>query len=182
MPFLQERTRRVLLGQSLLLLRLTCCLNWFIMSSCTDELDLQSEWINWRSFSESFTRLGCAKDNFMEAKNRIGVYYFGCQKDNKAGHYWSSHPVNMNMILCRCVDGGFTPTNGALYRYKVSTVPPWTFISWNDNSVDKRSGSHSTFAFVGYVTTDPEQLLKIAQLQFPWVFARLPVPLGPEAL
>jgi hypothetical protein len=69
-------------------------------------------------------------------------------------------------------DGPFTPEN--CIGYQESTIPPLRIVSWVDNSVDHRPGSHSTLIGVGYDSA--EEMLDDAPSWFPSVMKRQPRP------
>jgi hypothetical protein len=90
------------------------------------------------------------------------ILYFGCL--GQSGHYLFQPEVDpsrhtrtihdgdcarfhLSHALYRALDTAFCPPVGTLGRYMVSCVPPWVIVSWWDNSVDRRPGSHSTFLF-----------------------------------
>lgn len=105
------------------------------------------------------------------------ILYFGCGASH-AGHYlwereWSSAGRNqVRDCLFYAIDGSFFLSDAKECEFLLSTVPPWTIISWKDNSVDSRLGSHSTFLFKGFESQNEAELLLKAMEIFPRVFGR----------
>jgi hypothetical protein len=113
------------------------------------------------------------------------IFYFGCIEDK--GHYLWQKEQDGNIVFARYVhpdfanrfgangtklDGTFCPPeqSGTL-SWMGSQVGPWVIISWWDNSVDHRPGSHSTFV-TRHGTHD--ELFERAKKDWPEVFARQP--------
>lgn len=112
------------------------------------------------------------------------VLYYGCEL-RESGHYawrpnwqrWSAPtPFDSNLRLpgsATELDGGFTPPmseekNG---KARLTHVDGWTVLSFWDNSMDKRPGSHATFAVDD--TVDFETILQLAREAYPAVFGRM---------
>lgn len=107
------------------------------------------------------------------------VYYFGCI--GQKGHFlWENEHSRIPIFQCdkipfisrefyRTLDGKYCP-EFASRKKKLSHSGPWLIISWWDNSVDNRPGSHSTF--IGMDFKDFEEMLYAAKEKFPQVFAR----------
>jgi hypothetical protein len=112
------------------------------------------------------------------------LFYFGCLRD--VGHYFweTENHRKVNEVgtgiprnLFTALDGTFCPPpNLAAGLVQSSNVGPWMIISWWDNSIDRRPGSHSTFIGKGFQFT--HELFEEAQLKFPSVFARQKQPLS----
>jgi hypothetical protein len=120
------------------------------------------------------------------------LLYFGCI--GQTGHYLfiegeaslnsnyaaslakSIKGLNPMVFLPSLLDGFFVPTGAG---YRESIIPPVRIVSWIDNSVDHRGGSHSTFVGYGYRTA--EELLDDAVVKFPSVMKRQQRP-KPEVL
>ncbi len=113
------------------------------------------------------------------------LYYFGCirqvghflfQSDNGravACHYAPRPFANRFGYNGERLDGMFCPpATWGTQVWMESNVGKWRIISWCDNSVDSRTGSHSTF--IGYDYSTAEALLEDAKLRFSEVFARQP--------
>lgn len=110
------------------------------------------------------------------------AYYFGCIGDS--GHYlWaeggrriSPHSSELqDRFPCQynALDGGLIPPSGHYHAegvYFAAYINGWTVVSFNDNSVDTRPGSHSVFIVEGIHT--PDDALKIASAAFAFVVAR----------
>lgn len=54
---------------------------------------------------------------------------------------------------------------------KLTHEHDWTAVDFWDRSVDTRYGSHSAFVIAG--THSFDDMMKLAKIAFPWVFARL---------
>lgn len=108
------------------------------------------------------------------------IFYFGCI--DRSGHALfgpGETPVRYGQLdrdfgSVGRLDGTFCPTEIGGGKFTISTRPPWTIISWWDNSVDTRPGSHSTFIFQGYDSLG--EFWWDAREKFPSVFARQPMP------
>ena len=105
------------------------------------------------------------------------MFYFGCHRD--AGHYlWTEDKDRLSITRLLSeqpwgygVDGDLCPPKGFAYGQAMLTHRyAWSALSWWDNSIDTRPGSHSTFLAVG--THSASALLAMARARFPWVFAR----------
>lgn len=115
------------------------------------------------------------------------TYYFGCGLSEK-GHYWfvpldgNLHHINMRELplvlgnIAKTIDGTLCPTNakqGIINRWllesECSTV--WTFIAFNDYSVDTRPGSNSVFIFEG--NYDTIEACKLIDKYYPKIANRL---------
>jgi hypothetical protein len=109
------------------------------------------------------------------------ILFFGCLKSKghflyhpREGQVWGYRESGLPDKLLHSLDGTFCPPETELQRYLVSTVPPFTIISWWDRSVDQRPGSNSNFIFKGFGDASPQYLLTAAKAAFPEVFARQP--------
>jgi hypothetical protein len=108
------------------------------------------------------------------------MFYCGCHRDS--GHYlwnedgdssswfWKNQPwgYDVDGKLQPFPRGGFIVPNG---HARLTHAHGWTALSWWDNSIDTRPGSHSTFVALG--THAAETMLAMARARFPWVFERL---------
>jgi hypothetical protein len=111
----------------------------------------------------------------------INAYYFGCWRDT--GHYlWAPGMANGQADVGRLwgretwarIDGLFVPNQAGVARLSVMRGGPfegWSFLSMQDNTVDKRPGSHSTFALMG--AHDWASALEHSERVFPEVCARI---------
>ena len=115
------------------------------------------------------------------------LFYFGCigrpghylfQKDEQSAdvrnlnsRWVKAIGLNPAILEPRILDGLFVPTGSG---YRESIIPPARIVSWMDNSVDHRGGSHSTFIGFGYGKA--EEMLDDAIWQFPSVMRRQPRP------
>jgi len=109
------------------------------------------------------------------------MFYCGCLAE--PGHYlWreNQHKVSWKETDTiqpwgHWIDGGLTPlqegraavANGVA---RLMHAHGWTSLSWWDNSIDSRPGSHSTFVVAG--TWSAEEMCSMARARFPWVFER----------
>lgn len=110
------------------------------------------------------------------------LYYFGCGP-NDTGHYWFEGRSPMYGELRSALqkklpwkewreDGGFCPkTTIKQGLIALHHIDGWTVASWWDSSMDKRPGSSSTFVAPVILTLD--EMLLLAQTQYPWVFSRI---------
>lgn len=104
------------------------------------------------------------------------VYYFGC--DGQAGHYMHLPTMRTDTKFMYgnpwglSIDGGLL--KGAKERYVLAKKDGWTALSFWDNTVDKRPGSHSTFLAQGEFTL--EQMFELAHKNFPQIAARVSLP------
>lgn len=74
------------------------------------------------------------------------------------------------------IDTGFCPKpQWILGPVRITHVDDWIIVSWWDNSVDSRPGSHSTFLGQGFESE--MAVIDAAKKQFPNVFARQRVKL-----
>lgn len=109
------------------------------------------------------------------------MIYYGCGTD--AGHYvWrpgmqrvrEAAPTPFDMHIpgaAQKLDGGYTPPMGYVEgAARLTHALGWTVLSYWDNTVDNRPGSHSTFAVEG--THGFDAMLAAAREHFPTVFAR----------
>lgn len=109
------------------------------------------------------------------------MFYCGCHRDK--GHYmWADDETEVHWHLMRSeqpwgdrVDGGLQPFARGGYivpngHARLTHQYGWTALSWWDNSIDTRPGSHSTFIAIG--THTAEAMLALARARFPWVFER----------
>lgn len=116
------------------------------------------------------------------------IYYFGCSQ--RSGHYlfeaedgwlrscrlytekdferFGNHGARLDGLFC-------PPSNWSTQLWMESAVGPWRIISWWDNSIDTRPGSHSTFVGKGYASG--EELLAAARPLFREVFDRQRLPM-----
>lgn len=110
------------------------------------------------------------------------AYFFGCWQDS--GHYlwlpgmhktWDP-PVEWGPNW-KAIDGHYVPNRPgvvALIWTRNGPIPPgWTMLSMVDNSVDKRPGSHATFALRG----DGHPFITAAALAT-WHFPEVAVRIG----
>ena len=102
------------------------------------------------------------------------IYYFGCYR--QLGHFLYSEemktvsPSKAIEIFgkdWRKIDGAFVPkTRGEIahgYTFDTFLLQGWTYLSMIDNTVDRRSGSHSTFLILGqHSKLEATQLVRIA--------------------
>lgn len=107
------------------------------------------------------------------------MFYCGCHRDS--GHhvwredgdsshkFWKLQPwgVKIDGELQPLARRGFHVPNGAA---RFTLAHGWSALSWWDNSIDTRPGSHSTFVVEG--THTAEAVLAMARARFPWVFER----------
>lgn len=118
----------------------------------------------------------------------IRMFYCGCHKE--PGHYlWSASEARLSWKDVRLVqpwgdgiDGQLCPSKGVNNGFaKFTQRYGWSAISWWDNSIDSRPGSHSTFIMEG--AHSAEEVLAAARERFPWVFARFryDVTIGSES-
>lgn len=133
----------------------------------------------------SVANSGSTRSEFMKTKQ---LFYFGCMGQVGHGLYASVNghvqscstytpPGGLPASLARGLDGTFVPPQKwGCGSYLESSVPPWRIISWHDNSVDTRPGSHSTFIGCGFETV--EEMIEAAREQFPEVFRRQAVRRG----
>lgn len=116
------------------------------------------------------------------------MFYCGCHRDT--GHYlwtedeyesyrfWEMQPwgVKLDGTLQPTPRDGFIVPNGvARFTHEYG----WSALSWWDNSIDTRQGSHSTFIVEGAYTA--EEVLEMAQRRFYWVFAHFEYEISIEA-
>lgn len=111
--------------------------------------------------------------------NTPTMFYCGCHGDS--GHYlWTedeatSHSFWKLQPWGKGIDGdlqpfarnGYVVPNGAA---RFTQEHGWSALSWWDNSIDTRPGSHSTFVVEGAYSA--EEVLAMARVRFPWVFSR----------
>lgn len=99
------------------------------------------------------------------------VLYFGCYRD--VGHDLRSkrNPrIRWNETAWgSSIDGGCFP-DGRVWGVHVAKKDGWTALAVQDNSVDTRPGSHSTFVCAADITG--KELLALAKEQWPEVFGR----------
>lgn len=109
------------------------------------------------------------------------VLYYGCDL-RESGHYaWRPNwqrwraptPFDGTTGSATMLDGGgFTPPMGEENgKARLTHVDGWTVLSFWDNSMDKRPGSHATFAVDD--TVDFETMLQLAREAYPAVFGRM---------
>lgn len=114
----------------------------------------------------------------------VEAYYYGCWQET--GHYWHCGTKKGRSVAQRIgidvykVDTGFCPGaipgSQSFSRSKVEGeaalhhINEWTILSFWDNSIDDRPGSHSTFIVFG--TYDYTIMCTIAERQFPSVWKR----------
>jgi hypothetical protein len=103
------------------------------------------------------------------------MFYCGCHGDT--GHYvwsedgWRSYKLWKEQPWGNAIDGGLQPPkwrDNGMTRF--TQKHGWSALSWWDNSIDTRPGSHSTFVVEG--THSAEEVLAMARNRFPWVFSR----------
>jgi hypothetical protein len=106
--------------------------------------------------------------------------YFGCNRE--PGHYLYTEGMLPNFVVkfrrLGMFDGLLAPQqSSAPYIASVTRLGGWGFtaLSFWDYSVDKRGGCNSIIFAPSLVIT-PEELLRVAEIRFPEVWARLPQP------
>jgi hypothetical protein len=108
----------------------------------------------------------------MRAREELSALFFGCWE--RAGHYAWAPGMRRSAKGCP-LDDGFLDNAG--HRLRPSDPPllqqfkGWTTISFCDNSVDTRPGSHATFAFIGLLTYI--ECIELARTLFPEVCERV---------
>ena len=111
------------------------------------------------------------------------MLYCGCHGDS--GHYvWRENGERVRWGLAdkeqpwgKAIDGGIQPLARGGYHVpngvaRYTQEHGWSALSWWDNSIDTRPGSHSTFVIEGVHSA--EFVLVSARIRFPWVFERFP--------
>lgn len=117
--------------------------------------------------------------------------YFGCWGDQPGHDLRSSDGLRHSRLPFgypaklegRALDGGFTPPvsmttripNGLAVLHHASE---WTVLSFWDNSIDSRPGSHSTFVSRG--TLSFEDAVERAKAAFPSVWKRFTFEVRPR--
>ncbi len=104
------------------------------------------------------------------------MLYCGCHRGS--GHYlWTEHEQRLLWRDTVDTQPWGASIDGTLYLRAVANgvakhtqFAGWTALSWPDNSIDGRPGSHSTFVAEGTFTA--EEMLTMARSRFPWVFER----------
>lgn len=104
------------------------------------------------------------------------MFYYGCHRD--LGHYmWHENgeevPWRRATLLqpwAERIDGGLCPGSVVNGVARFTQEHGWSALSWWDNSIDSRPGSHSTFIVQGVHTA--AVILRMARERFPWVFSR----------
>jgi hypothetical protein len=104
------------------------------------------------------------------------VAYVGCGRD--AGHHLygpkgragalEGHPLGTKLDGCYVPGRGSSGPEGVV---RFTREDGYTILGFRDNSIDRRPGSHATFAIKGdhaYCAA-----LDAARLAFPWVFERI---------
>lgn len=96
-------------------------------------------------------------------------HYLWTEDEDESGKFWAMQPwgVRVDGELQPFPRGGFIVRNGAT---RFTLEHGWSALSWWDNSIDGRPGSHSTFMVKG--TWSAKEVLSMAQRRFPWVFSR----------
>lgn len=107
------------------------------------------------------------------------MFYCGCHRDS-GHHLWTADETTSSTFWQLqpwgyAVDGDLQPRpkNGFHLPNGIARFTQehgWSALSWWDNSIDTRPGSHSTFIVHG--TYLAEEVLAMARARFPWVFAR----------
>lgn len=123
------------------------------------------------------------------------LLYFGCIREK--GHYlFSGDSPGCNIAnrsslerlvgiagvtdsFLHTIDGTYVPFDTRQGAYKVSTVPPFLIVAWNDYTIDTRPGSNSVFLGIGYASD--VEMINDAINHFPSVMKRQTVPLFPVA-
>lgn len=118
------------------------------------------------------------------------TFYFGCKKSIGAGHYLFEPGMKEVRLYwlnsekfpfsLKTIDGGFLPKRSEMDTRqghkdcqgitKLTHSKGFTIISFDDNSVDTRPGSHSTFIIKGEL--EFSDVLAKAREAFPEVFDR----------
>lgn len=117
------------------------------------------------------------------------MLYFGCVRDK--GHYLyfgENFRIHSSSVLMEysglksitqrfveCIDGVYLPLIGAQGVYRISQVPPFLIVAWNDRTVDGRPGSNSALLAVGY--TAANEIIADAVNHYPSVMNRQTEPL-----
>lgn len=104
-------------------------------------------------------------------------YYFGCRYHS--GHYLHNrHGSVVYLDALDHLDGELCPRDKTPYRAILYRIPHlrYSSLGWWDNTVDTRPGSNSII-LAPSPTCSLESIRKAMTLWFPWVEARLPVPL-----
>ncbi len=105
------------------------------------------------------------------------LYYFGCGPSDTGHHLWRVEGdyipgVRWPHPWGNSIDSSLCPQHRHEHGVvSYNTKDGWSGIGFWDSSMDRRSGSHSTF--IVDMIHAAEDILALARERFPWVFERI---------